>query len=154
MVSRRAGSRSLEVGEKGDGRKVLASGARPQHPGPAAQLWVESAAAGQQWASSPRHIWCPGVWASLWHPASQQGFPLPSPDLPTLSVIPGTLWGRFLRRRKPRYKWTSVCTEAWFSVLDLPSTGHPLFRLESSGRRAGRLRADAPSALKASVLPN
>lgn len=108
MVNRRAGSRSLEVGEKGDGRKVLASDARPQRPSPAAQLWVESAAAGQQWASSPRHIWCPGVWASFWHAASQQGFPLPSPDLPTLSVIPGTLWGRCLCWRKPRDKRTSV----------------------------------------------
>ena len=69
---------------------------------------MESAATGQQWASSPRHIWCPGVWASFWHPGSQQGFPLPSPDLPTLSVIPGTLWGHCLWRRKPGDKQTSV----------------------------------------------
>lgn len=79
----------------------------------------------------------------------------PSSDLPTLSITPGTLWGCCIWRTKPRaLTGFRLPTEACFSALDPLSAGCPLLGLGSSGRRARSVGADAPSALKASVLPN
>lgn len=125
MVHRRAGSRSLEVGEKGDGRKVLASDAHPQRP--------SSALGGKcsRWSTvglKPKaHLVprCLGFSLASGQPAR---IPTPLPRPPHPQRYPRNTLGSLPLEEEAQGQ-TDFCLdpEVWCSVLDLPSSGRPLF---------------------------
>lgn len=155
MVSRQAGSCSLEAGEKGTaGRPAfrrLSSVSRPSSSALGGKCSRRRATVGLKPKAHlvPR---CLGFTLASGQPAR---LPTHLPWPPHPHRYPRNALGSFPSEEEAQGQM-GFCLdpEAWFSVLDLPSTGRPLFRLESSGRRAGRLRAEAPSALKTSILPN